>query len=316
MNSLVLDGKLFHVRCCCHVLNLIVKDGLKQIDDAVDKVRECVKYVKGSEARKDKFSECCSQTNLDFSGSLYPTSNLFFPNILDIHLKLVKELKSEDDYIKMIAEKMWAKFNKYWAEFNLLLAIAVVFDPRYKLSFVDFSYEKLYGSCSLQFQTVKTTLYALFNEYMQSSKNSTSCGASEETDSREVINGEENNSKSFLKEFDLYDRASSSNAKQKCQLTEYLDEPRTKITSPIRILEYWKAQQYRYPDVARLAMDILCVPVSTVASEAAFSLGGRIIDQYRSSTLPSTAEALICTRDWLFSGKGSFYNFCLLNIMI
>ncbi|KAL9995207.1 putative ribonuclease H-like superfamily, hAT-like transposase, RNase-H [Helianthus debilis subsp. tardiflorus] len=173
-------------------------------------------------------------------------------------------MKSEDDYIKMIAEKMWSKFNKYWAEFNLLLAIAVVFDPRYKLSFVDFSYEKLYGSCSLQFQAVKTTLYALFNEYMQSSKNSTSCGASEETDSREVINGEENNSKSFLKDFDLYDRASSSNAKQKCQLTEYLDEPRTNITSPIRILEYWKAQQYRTWLISYYILEhFYCLPSKT-----------------------------------------------------
>ncbi|KAL8102179.1 hypothetical protein AgCh_026902 [Apium graveolens] len=41
------------------------------------------------------------------------------------------------------------------------------------------------------------------------------------------------------------------------------------------------------------------MPVSSVASEAAFSTGGRTIDAYRSSLSPKTAEALICSQDWL-----------------
>ncbi|KAK1434793.1 hypothetical protein QVD17_00551 [Tagetes erecta] len=133
--------------------------------------------------------------------------------------------------------------------------------------------------------------------------NSTSNGASNGMSSYDE---DESNITSIFKEFDLYDNVASLSSKQKCQLLEYLDEPRIRTTS-FHILDYWKAQQYRYPDVARLAMDILCVPVSTVASESAFSLGGRILDQYRNSTLPSTVEALICTRDWLYAGKGSLY---------
>ena len=30
-------SKLFHVRCCAHNLNLIVKDGLKQVDSTLQK---------------------------------------------------------------------------------------------------------------------------------------------------------------------------------------------------------------------------------------------------------------------------------------
>nr|GEU74641.1 probable ribose-5-phosphate isomerase 3, chloroplastic [Tanacetum cinerariifolium] len=40
-----------------------------------------------------------------------------------------------------------------------------------------------------------------------------------------------------------------------------------------------------------------------VAPESTFSKGGRIISKYRSSLCSTSAEALLCTRDWLFGLK-------------
>ena len=57
----------------------------------------------------------------------------------------------------------------------------------------------------------------------------------------------------------------------------------------------------RYPILEKIARDVLDVPVSTVASESAFSTGRRIIDEYRSSLTPAMVEALICTENWLQS---------------
>ncbi|KAL5699325.1 hypothetical protein ACHQM5_011702 [Ranunculus cassubicifolius] len=61
-----------------------------------------------------------------------------------------------------------------------------------------------------------------------------------------------------------------------------------------------------YPTLALVARDILAIQVSTVASESAFSTGGRVIDPFRSSLTPKSVEALICFQNWL--GSEEIYN--------
>ncbi|EOY21887.1 Uncharacterized protein TCM_014044 [Theobroma cacao] len=65
------------------------------------------------------------------------------------------------------------------------------------------------------------------------------------------------------------------------------------------VLMWWKLNQFRFPVVVAIAHDVLAVPVSTIASEYAFSTGERVLDAYRSSLTPKVVQALICTQDWL-----------------
>jgi len=92
-----------------------------------------------------------------------------------------------------------------------------------------------------------------------------------------------------------------------------LDEPRVNRNAPLDILAFWKSNQFRYPILAMMARDILSIPVSTVASEASFSNGGRVLDQFRSSLKSETVEALLCTKDWLFGNEGKVFYTYLLN---
>ena len=56
-----------------------------------------------------------------------------------------------------------------------------------------------------------------------------------------------------------------------------------------------------------MAHDILCIPISIVASESAFSCSDHIVNRFRSSIKSENAEALLCLRDWLFGQKGNFF---------
>jgi hypothetical protein len=52
-----------------------------------------------------------------------------------------------------------------------------------------------------------------------------------------------------------------------------------------------------------MVQDFLAIPLSTVSSESAFSLGGRILGERRSTLAPEMLEALVCVKDWQFMTK-------------
>ena len=59
---------IFHVRCSCHILNLMVQDGLKYFDESVEKVRFAIVYIFGNKtkSRLSYFKEQCKLVDLKY----------------------------------------------------------------------------------------------------------------------------------------------------------------------------------------------------------------------------------------------------------
>ena len=44
-------GEIFHVRCSCHVVNLIIKERLNLVRKAIQKICQCIVYLSNNSSR-------------------------------------------------------------------------------------------------------------------------------------------------------------------------------------------------------------------------------------------------------------------------
>ncbi|KAB2077586.1 hypothetical protein ES319_A06G109200v1 [Gossypium barbadense] len=343
------DGAFFQVRCCAHILNLIVEASLELVDDVVGKVRNGIKYIKKSGIRKKRFydvadksfhlnvtkklrQDVCVRWNstylmlefslyykdvLDywgqrdkdyqifalsneewrnvailckffkvfydvtcvFSGSNYPTTNLYFRGVWKVHKVLLGTVKGPYSFLTPMVKQMQEKFNKYWAEYSLILSCAAILDPRYKLNYVQYCFTTIYGIHASDFvETILSNLRLLFDEYVKKSKSMFSylAGSSNVSNKNPVDSSldEHNvNSVDFGGDFDESDDYKrylneSSTMSEKAQLDIYLEESALELNSQIDVLDYWSKSSVRYNELSLLARDLLAIPISTIASES------------------------------------------------
>ncbi|KAI3893177.1 hypothetical protein MKX03_020202, partial [Papaver bracteatum] len=89
---------------------------------------------------------------------------------------------------------------------------------------------------------------------------------------------------------------------ERSEVEQYLAEPiysPTNVNSSFDILQWWKVNSARFDIFPLMAKEIFAIPVSSVASESAFSTGKIILDPFRSSMKPRTVETLILLQNWL-----------------
>ena len=90
---------------------------------------------------------------LKISGSNYVTSNYFFSEISDLNVLINGWISSSELSVHNMGINMKLKFDKYWGDpqkMNALIFIAAILDPRYKLEFLAFSFNQIYGNYGVE----------------------------------------------------------------------------------------------------------------------------------------------------------------------
>ncbi|XP_013598956.1 PREDICTED: zinc finger BED domain-containing protein RICESLEEPER 2-like [Brassica oleracea var. oleracea] len=273
--------------------------------------------------RLGRFLVIFYNSTLVVSASTSLNAHKCYEEIVNIATNLLALSESTDHELKDKAEEMFKKFDKYWdglKNINKMLIVATVFDPTKKIVLASLCFDELYGKDSLEgkaiYDSVISVLRSSFKEYgakygkeaggksdeaKTSNSGSTPCsrelsmiGTDLHDDGlgykqigrryKEMLN--EIGVKDNRDELDIY-------------LKEGVENPDMMAGVEYDVISFWKRNCTKFPILSRIAKDVLAMQVSSVASESAFSTGGRIISPSRSCLTHFMIEVLMCTEQWL-----------------
>jgi len=351
LNTFVLKGDYIYMHSCAHILNMILKEALQNIDDSILRISDAVQYIRSSPSILSGFEACAEQEKIEYKGYVYMdietrwnlsyemleaalkhqrafedlelhdkkyvrelekgkgvptygdwnqaylmlpflkifheailgisntsnvTSNIYMLEVFGIGKKISYLCHSKDLNVHFIAITIRRYYNQHWEncgrhdEFNMLLLIALVFDPRYKVGYVNWMIDQIFNSveaANLK-QRLESCLKSLFEEYNDGEEKL-------QNDSQKAQFDEEGKEDPYS--WNEFRQSHESNFKS--ELNKYLEED-TETSEDLDILNWWKLNSSRFPILANIAREVLAMPVSTLTSECALGNNAKVIDSF------------------------------------
>ncbi|KAM3322326.1 hypothetical protein P3S67_003477 [Capsicum chacoense] len=267
-----------------------------------------------------KFLENFYIATVEFFSAYYPTiCNIlaYIANISD----LLKEYKNKEDYKEAVGA-MFTKFKKYFFSIPPIYLVGAMLNPCMKYNhmrhFSTLIYTNLEINTNHDSEQVQPDLWTatadakdyiekLYNHYADLFDSAVPTNITptvapypleEPSSSKRPAHSDFSDS--------FYDLNCWNSVDEKTYTSTYREEMKYYLrTAPedrrrrINTLDWWRNNKSQYPVLSRLARDILNIPMSTVASESAFSQGRQQLGDNRHSLGSNAMNVLVCLRDWI-----------------
>ncbi|PRQ39543.1 putative HAT dimerization domain, ribonuclease H-like domain, hAT-like transposase, RNase-H [Rosa chinensis] len=232
------------------------------------------------------------------------TANVFLYHLHELR-DILTQISATDSgsFNGSIVEGMLTRFDKYWNDMFMLLAIASALDPRLKLKYVEFVSMRLNGmEGSLQVADVLGAIHKLYDDYLirfpvkENFMCYSSCSGLD-TEMESSPPKQVNHTLNVLQDYHQFIQLGIQSTK-KSELDCYLEEPVIHESPDFDVLTWWSTADAKYPTLSRMARDFLAIPVSLATSYEAFYSKPRPADESLVCLKPDLMNALMCTRSW------------------
>ncbi|KAJ4797448.1 Zinc finger BED domain-containing protein DAYSLEEPER [Rhynchospora pubera] len=284
--------------------------------DEIRDIRDTMKYIKHSQGKMEKFKLACSQSQISFKKPAWDVPTRW--NSTYLMLVLALELKPALCRYNNLDKRYYLKPAEFKCDAVecLVSHLKVFYEATLKLSGTKYPTLNLFfpgfAEVYLSIKRMPSSPFPFivqmgaemtdkFDKYwsivmrtelecQRGKKTTAVAGASG--------SGSATNSRAALKDY-IKERKNSEPPKS--ELEDYLanEVDEATVDEDFDILAWWRLKSPKYPILSQLTKDILDVPISTVASESAFSTSDRILSPARSSLNDESIEALLCAQDWL-----------------
>nr|GEZ36130.1 zinc finger BED domain-containing protein RICESLEEPER 2 [Tanacetum cinerariifolium] len=222
---------------------------------------------------------------------------------------VLSEYELERDILSSMIKPMKKKLRKYFQHMTSIITCAAALNPCFNVNGVDFLIESI--STDLKFSDdgfasklknyFKESLKGLYNLYYakygkptqssQTSGGTTSSKASGGNNYSRLLNG--------LKEHPKKARTdpTMSNEYERYVNLDFVTHLHPEEFAAFDVLGFWKEKKTMFLVISRMAMDIISVQASSVASEFAFSTNGRVLSIRRTRLTLAFLEMCMCLKD-------------------